>query len=174
MTTLENRPGAALLVIDVQAGVVASAHARAAVLANIGILVERARAAGVPVIWVQHHSESLVRDTDAWRIAAELDPDPAEPHVDKAYPDAFEDTGLEALLGSLGVGRLFVAGAQTDACVRSTLHGALARGYDALLVADAHTTEDLTRWGAPLPTRSSPTPISTGRSRPRQGGPPAR
>ena len=43
------------------------------------------------------------------------------------------------------------AGAQTDACVRSTLHGALVRGYDTLLVQDAHTTEDLTAWGAPPP-----------------------
>ena len=38
-----------------------------------------------------------------------------------------------------------VTGAQTDACIRSTLHGAIIRGYDATLVADAHTTEDLRR-----------------------------
>jgi hypothetical protein len=44
-----------------------------------------------------------------------------------------------------------VVGAQTDACIRSTLHGALVRGYDATLVSDAHTTEDLTQWGAPPP-----------------------
>ena len=53
----------------------------------------------------------------------------------------------------LVVGRLVVVGAQTDACVRSTLHGALARGYDATLVSDAHTTEDLTEWGAPPPDK---------------------
>jgi hypothetical protein len=49
------------------------------------------------------------------------------------------------------VGRLVVVGAQTDACIRSTLHGAFARGYDATLVSDAHTTEDQTAWGAPPP-----------------------
>ena len=49
------------------------------------------------------------------------------------------------------VGSLVVAGAQTDFCIRSTLHGALARGYDAVLVADAHTTEDLSEYGAPAP-----------------------
>ena len=54
-------------------------------------------------------------------------------------------------LAWFGVGRLVVAGAQTDQCIRSTLHGALARGYDATLVSDAHTTEDLTAWGAPPP-----------------------
>jgi hypothetical protein len=48
---------------------------------------------------------------------------------------------------------LLVVGAQTDACVRSTLHGAFVRGYDTFLVSDAHTTEDLTRWGAPPPAQ---------------------
>ena len=55
------------------------------------------------------------------------------------------------LLAGLGVGRLVVVGAQTDECIRSTLHGAVVRGYDALLVSDAHTTEDQTAWGAPPP-----------------------
>jgi len=55
------------------------------------------------------------------------------------------------VLAGLGVGRLVVVGAQTDACIRSTLHGALVRGYDATLVSDAHTTEDQTAWGAPPP-----------------------
>ena len=55
------------------------------------------------------------------------------------------------MLFGLGVGRLVVVGAQTDMCIRSTLHGAFVRGYDATLVSDAHTTEDLTEWGAPPP-----------------------
>jgi isochorismate hydrolase len=69
--------------------------------------------------------------------------------VHKRYGDAFEDTTLEQELAARGIGRVVVAGAQTDACVRSTLHGAFTRGYDTTLVADAHTTEDLTEWGAP-------------------------
>ena len=81
----------------------------------------------------------------------ELEPDPAEPLVEKNYGDSFEATPLEGVLAGLGVGRLVVAGAQTDACIRSTLHGAFVRGYDAILVSDAHTTEDQTPWGAPPP-----------------------
>jgi hypothetical protein len=50
-----------------------------------------------------------------------------------------------------GMRWVFVAGAQTDACIRSSLHGAFTRGYDTVLVSDAHTTEDLTSWGAPAP-----------------------
>lgn len=151
MTTLADRPNTALLVVDVQVGVVAAAHARDAVVGRIAGLVETARRQGAPVVWVQHADEQLVRGEDAWRIAPELSPDPAEPLIDKRYGDAFEATTLEAVLARLGVGRLVVAGAQTDACIRSTLHGALARGYDVILVEDAHTTEDQSTWGAPPP-----------------------
>jgi len=151
MTTLENRPNTALLVLDVQNGVVEGAYERDAVVANIGRLVEKARRERVPVVWVQHSDEHLARSSDTWRIVPELSPDGAEPLVEKHWADAFEDTALEAVLSGLGVGRLVVAGAQTDECVRSTLHGAFARGYDATLVSDAHTTEDQTAWGAPPP-----------------------
>jgi nicotinamidase-related amidase len=151
MTTLENRPNAALLVIDVQNGVVAGNHERDAVVANVGKLVEKARQEQVPVVWVQHSDEGLARESEEWRIVPELSPDDAEPLIEKTYGDSFEDTTLENVLSGLGVGRLVVVGAQTDACIRSTLHGALARGYDAILVKDAHTTEDQTPWGAPPP-----------------------
>ena len=151
MTTLENRPHTALLVIDVQNGVVATAHERDAVVANVGSLVDRARREQVPVVWVQHWDDGLARESDEWQIVPELAPQSAEPLVEKHYGDAFEDTDLEPVLSGLGVGRLVVAGAQTDACIRSTLHGALVRGYDATLVSDAHTTEDQTAWGAPPP-----------------------
>ncbi|MBI1198865.1 MAG: isochorismatase family protein [Phenylobacterium sp.] len=151
MTTLPDRPNTALLVVDVQTKVMANGAGRDAVVANIGRLVAAARAAGTPVVWVQHISDELPKGSEAGAIVAELDPRPDEPLVEKAYGDAFEDTSLEAVLAGRGVGRLIVAGAQTDACIRSTLHGALARGYDAILVKDAHTTEDLSQWGAPPP-----------------------
>ncbi len=151
MTTLANRPNTALLVVDVQNGVVAGAYERDNVVANIGNLVERARLGQVPVVWVQHSDEGLERGSDEWSIVPELIPDSAEPLVEKNYGDSFEDTNLESVLAGLGVGKLIVAGAQTDACIRSTLHGAFARGYDATLVSDAHTTEDQSPWGAPPP-----------------------
>ena len=153
MTTLQNRPNTALLVVDVQNGVVGGAHERDAVVANVGSLVEQAREEEVPVVWVQHTSDGLEKGSDDWRIVPELTPDAAEPLVDKSYADAFEDTVLESVLSDLGVGRLVIAGAQTDECIRSTLHGAIVRGYDATLVSDAHPTEDQTAWGAPPPDK---------------------
>ncbi|MBF6064072.1 isochorismatase family protein [Nocardia terpenica] len=151
MTSLGDRPNSAVVVVDVQNGVVAGAHRRDAVVATIGRLVDKARAAGVPVLWVQDVGEDRAPGTDPWQIVPELLPADGEPRIGKSYGDSFEDTDLEAVLARLKVGRMFVAGAQTDACIRSTLHGAFVRGYDTVLVADAHTTEDLTQWGAPSP-----------------------
>jgi nicotinamidase-related amidase len=151
MTTLAERPNTAVLVVDVQNGVVAEAHARADVVANIGRLVERARREGTPVVWVQDNGEDRMPGDEAWQIVPELSPSDDEPRVEKIYGDSFEDTTLEDVLAGLGVGRLIVSGAQTDACIRSTLHGAFVRGYDTTLVSDAHTTEDQTKWGAPPP-----------------------
>jgi nicotinamidase-related amidase len=151
MTTLSNRPGTALLIVDVQTGVVAGNHDRDAVVANIALLAQKARGEGVPVIWVRHQNKDLVKGEDRWQIVAELDPRAGEPMIEKFYGDAFEDTELETVLAKLGIGRLVVAGAQSDACIRSTIHGAFTRGYDVTLVSDAHTTEDMTAWGAPPP-----------------------
>ena len=151
MTTFENRPNTALLVVDVQNGAVGAAHQRDQVVANIGLLVDRARQERIPVVWVQHDDEDLPKGSESWQIVAELTPGDGEPVVEKNYGDSFEDTTLETVLSGLGVGRLVVVGAQTDACIRSTLHGAITRGYDATLVKDAHTTDDMTAWGAPPP-----------------------
>ena len=153
MTTLDGRSNTALLVIDVQTQVMSETHDRDAVVGNIATLVDRAREAKTPVVWVQDNDDNLKHGSEGWQIVDELSPAPAEPIVDKQYPDSFEDTTLEDVLAGLGIGSLIVAGAQTDECIRSTLHGAIARGYDATLVADAHTTEDLSEWGAPTPDR---------------------
>jgi nicotinamidase-related amidase len=153
MSTLTDRPNAALLVIDVQNGVVAGAHERDQVVANINTAIDAARAAAVPVIWIQHSNDNLVPETEAWQFVPELKRDPAERLVPKTYPDSFEETDLESVLADGAIGRLFVTGAQTDECVRSTLHGAIVRGYDVTLVSDAHTTEDLSEYGAPTPDK---------------------
>ncbi|MFI5695130.1 isochorismatase family protein [Kribbella sp. NPDC051586] len=153
MSTLADRPNTAVLVVDVQNGVVAEAHERDQVVANISTLVGKARAGGVPVVWVQHSSDNLVKDSDQWQLVPELSRDGSESLVHKTYPDSFEATDLEDVLARAGIGHLFVSGAQTDECIRSTIHGAIVRGYDVTLVGDAHTTEDLSEYGAPSPDK---------------------
>ena len=151
MTILPDRPRTALLVIDVQNGAMEGTHAREDVIANIDTLVDKALAEDVPVIWVQHSDDHLKRDSECWQYVPELVRRDGEPLVHKEYGDSFESTTLEDLLAERGVGRIVVTGAQTDACIRATLHGGLVRGYDVTLVGDAHTTEDLTAYGAPPP-----------------------
>jgi len=138
----------ALLVIDVQRDVVANAYRRNEVIANISGLVDRARKESMPVIWVQHSDDELVKGSEGWAYVEELRAADGEPVVHKQFGDSFEGTNLDELLQDLAVDHLVVCGAQTDACIRSTLHGALARGYNATLVSDAHTTDDCT-WATP-------------------------
>lgn len=149
MTSLHDRPNTALVVVDVQNGVVANAHLRDQVIANINTLVDKARAEDVPVIWVQHSADDLVEGSEEWQYVPELQRHDDEPLVHKHYGDSFEATTLEAELAQRGVGRVIVTGAQTDACIRATLHGAFVRGYDTTLVSDAHTTEDFSEYGLP-------------------------
>lgn len=153
MTTLVDRPNTALLIIDVQNDVMAGAYNRAEVIANIAVLVDQARAAQVPVVWVQHSSDGMPLGSAGWQYVPELVQGESEPVVHKRWADSFEETDLETVLAARRIGSLIVAGAQTDECIRSTLHGALVRGYDATLVSDAHTTEDLSEWGAPTPDK---------------------
>jgi nicotinamidase-related amidase len=149
VTTLTDRPNTALLVIDVQQGVVTGAPQRDSVVANIGDLVTRARDAGVPVVWVAHSDEEMPQGSDEWQYVPELTRRDSEPLVHKSYGDSFEGTDLEEVLAAAGVGHLVVSGAESDACIRSTIHGGFTRGYDVTLVGDAHTAGDKTAWGAP-------------------------
>ncbi|MGN7799397.1 isochorismatase family protein [Leifsonia sp. 22587] len=151
MTTLDGRNATALLVIDVQNGVIGEAYRRDEVVERIRGLVARAREESVPVVWIQHSDENVPYGSEAWEYVPELRRADDEPLVPKQYADAFEDTALEAVLADAGVGRIVVTGSQTDECIRGTIHGAVVRGYDVTLVGDAHTTEDLSPWGAPPP-----------------------
>ncbi|MEO8106178.1 MAG: isochorismatase family protein [Actinomycetes bacterium] len=149
MTTLKGRPKTALIVIDAQNQVMTDVHDRDAVIRNIGSLIERARSEQINVIWVQDSGDGLTKGSEGWQLVPELTRNEGEPLVDKTYADSFEETDLESVLANLEIGRLIVSGAQTDECIRSTLHGAIVRGYDATLVSDAHSTEDFSEWGAP-------------------------
>jgi nicotinamidase-related amidase len=82
MTTLENRPNTALLVVDVQNGVVKGAHERDTVVANIGSLVEKARLEQVPVVWVQHSDEQLLAQSQPENSL------PAETRIELPQPGA--------------------------------------------------------------------------------------
>jgi nicotinamidase-related amidase len=140
MTTLNGRDKSALLVIDVQNGVVDGAFNLEAVLKNISTAVAKARSADVPVIWVQHSDEELVLESEEWQIVPQLQPAAGERRVRKVHRSSFEATDLEEILSELRVGHVYITGMQTNNCVRHTTHSAQERGYDVTILADAHTT----------------------------------
>jgi len=139
MSTLENRTESALLVIDVQNAVMADSFNRDSVIANINTCVDKARSAGVSVIWVQHSDEEMLVGSKEWEIVSELTPIDGEQKILKIYRSSFESTDLEGALAKLSISHLYVTGAQTNNCVRHTSHAAIDRGYDVTLISDAHT-----------------------------------
>lgn len=128
-----------LLVVDVQAGVMARTWNTPTVVGRIAHAVQRAREAGVPVLWVQHMDADLPKDSAVWQLVPELVPAPGEARIDKRYESSFEDTALEAELAARQATHIVLAGAASNWCIRATAYGALDRGYDLTLLADAHT-----------------------------------
>jgi nicotinamidase-related amidase len=132
----------ALLVIDVQKDVVANALQTSQVVSKINSLISRARESNVPVIWVQHSDDYLVKDSAGWEIVPELKPLPNEIRIYKTHSSSFVETDLQSNLESLGIKTLILTGAQTDYCVNATSNAGIELGYQVTLVSDAHTTED--------------------------------
>ncbi len=133
----------ALLVIDVQAGLIDGAHEAEQLLANIADLIARARRASVPVIYLQHNSATwppLERGAPTWQIHPRVAPAPDEPVLDKTASDAFYQTTLLTELERRGVRRVVVTGMQSEYCVDTTCRSALSRDFDVILASDAHTT----------------------------------
>jgi len=138
---------AALLVVDVQVGLVEMmpAELQADVLSRISTLLEKARAAGRPVIFIQHDGvkgHPLEPGTKGWEIHPSVQPAAGEPVIRKREPDSFFETGLQRELEQKGIARLIVAGGMTEYCVDTTCRRATSLGYDVTLASDAHLTRD--------------------------------
>ena len=145
MATIREGKQSVLLIVDVQVDVMANLWEKARVIENICIAVEKARAANIPVIWVQHEDDEdgLAHGTPDWEIVPELVPAEGETRIYKEYNSSFEETNLDEALAALGATHVFLAGAATNWCIRATAYGALDRGYDLTLLKDAHTTESI-------------------------------
>jgi nicotinamidase-related amidase len=134
-----------LLVVDVQVAVVRQSWDAARVVGNVALAVGRARAHGVPVLWVQHEDDDMPHDSPQWQWVPELAPAAGEPRIFKRYNSSFEETPLEQALAKLGATHIVLAGAMTNWCIRATAYAALERGYDLTLLSDAHTTAAVDR-----------------------------
>lgn len=133
----------ALVVVDMQVGVIAQAWERDAVLDRVQRAVSAARKAQRLVVWVQHQGEELPADSAVWQWAAPLEPAPGEWRVHKQFNSSFAQTDLEVRLREAGVTEVVLAGACTNWCIRASAYAALERGFDLCLLRDAHTTESM-------------------------------
>ena len=140
MATVRDGNQAALLVVDVQVGVMNDAWEAPRIIQNVAHAVERARALRVPIIWVQHSDMGLPKGSPEWQWVPELKPENGEPLIHKQFESSFEQTPLEDQLAALGATHVVLAGAATNWCIRATAYAALDRGYDLTLINDAHTT----------------------------------
>ncbi len=140
MATVREGNKEVLLVVDVQVGVMNESWDAPRIIKNVSRAVERARAEGVPVMWVQHSDQNLVYGSQEWQWVPELVPAEGEPLIHKGFNSSFEQTTLEEELAKLGATHIALAGAATNWCIRATAYGALDRGYDLTLIKDAHTT----------------------------------
>lgn len=147
----EHREGLqkALIVIDMQNGVVEHCVHPKKVTARIQDMVTRARDTGTPVFWVQDERD-FARHSSAWQMVEPLEPIDGEHRIFKSYRDAFSGTGLHAALNAANVNHVVVCGAQSDYCVRTAAQRAAAMGLDVTLVRDAHTTGAATFEGQTL------------------------
>jgi nicotinamidase-related amidase len=143
MATVREGNKSVLVVVDVQVGVVREAWEAPRVIGNVARAVDKARAEGAPVVWVQHSDDDLVHGSPEWQWVPQLRPAAGEPLIHKHFNSSFEQTGLDDALAGLGATHVVLAGAASNWCIRATAYGALERGYDLTLVKDAHTTKTM-------------------------------
>jgi nicotinamidase-related amidase len=134
----------AVLIVDAQTGLLSGdtpVHEADALVDRIKEVIDRAREAGVAVIYVQDDDVGPV-GSEPWQIHPAIAPLPSEPVFRKAFSDAFYQTELHDELAARGVADLVVLGCKTDACVAMTCRRAVALGYNVTLVSDGHSTTD--------------------------------
>ena len=137
----------ALLVIDVQVGIVEGFHAYRGreVLEQINKLLAKARVSKASIMYVQHDGEAghpLEAGTAGWGIHPDIKPHEGDLVIRKRASDSFFETTLQKELKSRGIQRLIITGCMTEYCVDTTSRRAVSEGYDVTLVSDAHTTID--------------------------------
>lgn len=133
----------ALLVIDVQKGLFEKStpiYKANQVLETINNLIDQARHADMPVIFIQHSSpKTLEKGSDAWQLHPKVQPCADEVIIHKLHGNAFDETSLREELENRNVSVLVMTGLVTHGCVKATCLGAIEEGYKVVLVSDGHS-----------------------------------
>jgi nicotinamidase-related amidase len=132
--------GEALLIIDMQAGILAEVPDADALTVRVAELANRTRGAGRPVFVIQHQSADLVPGKPEWRLAELITAGDGDVLLAKRNADSFIGTDLDERLREMGISHVIVTGLTTEFCIDSTCRAALSRGYDLTLIEDGHST----------------------------------
>jgi nicotinamidase-related amidase len=135
-----------MLVIDAQNVILKDCYQRDQKLTKISKAIDYCRQNQTPVVWIQHSDSDIAQGSAEWEIVPELKPLQGESLVQKHYRSSFVDTDLHETLQNMQIGHLIIAGAESNNCVRHTIHSALDLGYDVTLLGDAHTAVSF-EWG---------------------------
>lgn len=115
-------------------------------LERIAGVLAAARAAGRPVVHVQHKGRAgglFDPATPSFAFAEAAEPQAGEVVVEKGLPNAFAGTALRQALEEAGAERLVLCGFMTHMCVSATARAALDLGYRSTVLSDACATRDL-------------------------------
>ena len=138
------RTDTALLIVDVQTGLVAGTHPvyqLDALLENISALIIQARATGMPIIYIQDNDVDEI-GSPGWQIHPTIAPEEGDLVIRKPETDAFYGTTLQQEMETRGIAQLIVVGCKSEVCIDATCRKATNLGYNVTLVSDAHSTTD--------------------------------
>lgn len=154
----------ALIVYDMQVGVLRQVANRAEITANVVKVLQVARETGVRVCFTRHLSLPkelmgvfqwrmamawqrvdrvedvnpwFLRDSPGFQLAPELTPQPSEAIFDKITMSAFEGTPLDIVLRDCGVTAYLIVGVALEVGIEPTVRHSADLGYVPVVVHDA-------------------------------------
>ena len=132
-----------LLVIDVQRALFTRptpVYKDGRMIEIINSLVDLAHLYHLPVIYIQHANQSILKEgTDGFKLHPSLKPESEDYSVLKKHGNAFKGTILQSILESRGSENLIITGMVTQGCIRATSLGGLELGYKVFLVKEGHS-----------------------------------
>ena len=138
----------ALLIIDAQVNMFtegSSVFEGEGLLHTIRCLIDQARVAHLPIVYVQNNGSEGDPDipgTPGWQIHPAVTPETGDIVIQKHTPDSFHETNLQSELEARHIRQVIIVGMQTEMCIAATCRRAHELGYDVTLVKDAHSTFD--------------------------------
>ncbi len=133
----------AILIMDFQQRIISNvASEPEAVVRNAASVLDAARAAGIPVIYIVHRGGPFAEYAPDVELHQGVAPAQGERVITKTKPGPFSTTALDVTLREMGKDTLIVMGVATSGCVLSTVRWAVDVNYSFIVVSDACSDAD--------------------------------